>query len=67
MAGARITGQKQTKKRDEIVTAGPNSGGYLGKDSRPIARNPKDGETGASPGRGLSTGLRPGQLQHRPS
>ena len=65
MAGARITRRKQTKKRDEIVTPGPNrgGGGYLRKDSRPITRNPKYGEAGASPVRGISTGLCPCQLQ----
>jgi len=52
--------------RDEIVTPGPNTGGYLGKDSRPIARNPKYGEAGASPVMGISTGLSPCQLQHPP-
>jgi len=52
VAGPRITRRKQAKKRDEIVTQGPNLGGYLEKDSRPIARNPKYGEAGASRGRG---------------
>ena len=52
MAGPRITRRKQAKKRDEIVTQGPNLGGYLGKDSRPIARSPNYGEAGASRGRG---------------
>jgi len=66
MAGAKRTRRKQTKKRDEIVTPGPNRGGCLGKDSRPIARNPKYGEAGASPVRGISTGLSPCQLQHPP-
>ena len=55
MAGAKITRRKQTEKRDEIVTPGPNRGGYLGKDSRPIDRNPKYGEAGASSVRGIST------------
>ena len=63
MAGARITRRKQTKKRDEIVTSGPKRGGYLRRDSSPIARNPKYGETGGSPGRCLCTGLSRGQLQ----
>ena len=52
------------KKRDEIVTPGPTTGGYLGKDNRPIARNPKYGEAGASPVRGIRNGLSPCQLQH---
>jgi len=59
VAGAKRARRKQTKKRDEMVTPGPNRGGYLGKDSRPIARNPKYGEAGASPVRGISTGLSP--------
>ena len=63
MAGSKRARRKQTKKRDEIVTPGPNRGGYLGKDSRPIARNPKYGEAGASPVRGISTGLSPCELQ----
>jgi len=67
VAGAKRTRRKQTKKRDEIVTPGPNRGGYLGTDSRPIARNPRYGEASASPGMGISTGLSPCQLQHRPT
>jgi len=63
VAGAKRTRRKQTKKRDEIVTPGQNRGGYLRKDSRPKARNPKYGEAGASPVRGISTGLSPCQLQ----
>jgi len=63
VAGAKITRRKQTKKRDEIVSRGPNKGGYLEKDSRLIARNPKYGEAGASPVRSISTGLSPCQLQ----
>jgi len=56
VAGAKRARRKQTKKRDEIVTPGPNrGGGYFGKDSRPIARNPKYGEAGASPVSGIST------------
>ena len=66
VAGAEESRRKQTRKRDEIVTPGPNRGGYLGKDSRPIARNPKYGEAGASPVRGISTGLSPCQLQQQP-
>jgi len=66
VAGAKITRRRHTNKRDEIVTAGPNRGGYLRKDSRPIARNRKYGETGASRGRGISSGRSPGQLQHPP-
>jgi len=65
VAAAKRTRRKQTKKRDEIVTPGPNRWGYLGKDSRPIARNPKYGEAGASPVRGISTGLSPCQLRQR--
>jgi len=62
-----IARRKQTKKRAKIVTPGPNrERGYCGRDSRPIARNPKYGETNASPGRGTSIGLSPGQLQHSP-
>jgi len=63
VAGAKESRRKQTKKRDEMVTPGPNRGGYLGKDSRPIARNPKYGEAGSSPVRGISTGPSPCQLQ----
>jgi len=66
VAGAEITRRKQTKKRDEIVTPGPSRGGYLGKGSRPIAGNPKYGEAGARPFRGISTGFGTGQLQHPP-
>ena len=63
MAGVLITRQKHRKKRDEIVTPGPNMGGYLGRDSRPIARSPKYGETDATPGMGKSTELCPFQIQ----
>ena len=63
MAGAKESRRKQTKKRDEIETSGRNRGDYLGKDRRPIARNPKYGEAGANPVRGISTGLSPCPLQ----
>jgi len=63
VAGAKRTRRKQTKKRDKIVTPGQNRWGYLGKDSRPKACNPKYGEAGASPVRGISTGLSPCQCQ----
>jgi len=67
VAGASITRRKQTKKKDEIVSPGPSrgGGGNLGRASRPRARNPKYGGTGATPGGGMSTGLSPGQSQQR--
>jgi len=65
VAGAKITRRKQTKKRGEKVTPGPNRGGYFGKDSRPIARNPKYGEAGARPVRAVSAGLSLCQLQQK--
>jgi len=34
------------------------------RDSRPVGRNPKYGETGASPGRVISTGLSPCRMHH---
>ena len=66
MASAKRTRRKQTKERDEKVTPGPNRGGYLRKDSRPIARNPEYGEAGAGAVRGISTRLSPCQLQQLP-
>jgi len=63
VAGEERTRQQHTKKRDERVAPGPNTGGYLGRDGRPAVRNPKCRKTGASPGRAQMIRISPCQTQ----